>query len=201
MGIPIYQVDSFTETPFHGNPAGVCILTVPRADTWMQAVAAEMNVSETAFIERGEDGFGLRWFTPTVEVDLCGHATLASAHVLWEVGLLDPGEEARFHSKSGLLRARTRLGEIELDFPATPGERVTPPPGLCEALGISPRFVGLSRFDYIVEVGVRGRGSRNGAGFRGCEHSACVASSSPRRLPPRGLDFVSSFFAPGAGSR
>ena len=199
MGIPIYQVDSFTEIPFKGNPAAVCILSVPRDASWMQAVAAEMNLSETAFLERREGGFGLRWFTPTVEVDLCGHATLASAHILWEVGMLDRGDEARFHSRSGLLTARTHAGEIELDFPATPGERVTPPPGLCEALGITPRFVGLSRFDYIVEAAseaeVRSMApdfeSLRTLGVRGIMVTA--ASTTP------GIDFVSRFFAPGAG--
>ena len=199
MGIPIYQVDSFTEVPFRGNPAGVCIPGVPRDDSWMQSVAREMNLSETAFIERREDGFGLRWFTPTVEVELCGHATLASAHILWEAGLLEPGEDARFHSRSGLLTARGRAGEIELDFPETPAERAAPPPGLCEALGVKPRFVGLSRFDYLVEVGsedeVRATApdfvELRTLGVRGVIVTA--VSSSPE------FDFVSRFFAPGAG--
>jgi predicted PhzF superfamily epimerase YddE/YHI9 len=199
MGIPIYQVDSFTEVPFRGNPAGVCILPVPRDAAWMQSVAAEMNLSETAFLQRREDGFDLRWFTPTVEVDLCGHATLASAHILWEIGLLDAREEARFHSRSGLLTARGRPGEIELDFPATPGERVTPPPGLCEAVGVRPRYVGLSRFDYLIEVEteqeVRALApdfeNLRTLGVRGVIVTAI--SSTP------GIDFVSRFFAPGAG--
>lgn len=199
MGIPIYQVDSFTDEPFRGNPAGVCILPVPRDAAWMQSVAAEMNLSETAFLQRRDDGFDLRWFTPTVEVDLCGHATLASAHILWETGLLDAGAEARFHSRSGLLTARGGPGEIELDFPATSSERAESPPGLCEALGVRPRYVGLSRFDYLVEVeseqDVRAVAPDFEAlrtlGVRGVIVTA--AASMP------GIDFVSRFFAPGAG--
>lgn len=199
MGIPIYQVDSFTETPFKGNPAGVCILPFPRDPSWMQAVALEMNLSETAFLEKQDDGYGLRWFTPTVEVDLCGHATLASAHILWEVGLLGAGEEARFHSRSGLLTARRQAGEIELDFPSTPDELTSPPPGLLEALGVFPKYVGKSRFDYIVEVATEDEVRALKPDFAGLKQLGLrgvivtSAASSP------GLDFVSRFFAPGAG--
>ena len=88
MGIALYQVDAFTEKPFRGNPAAVCILLEPGEEAWMQNVAREMNLSETAFLHREGDAFNLRWFTPAVEVELCGHATLASAHILWETGLL-----------------------------------------------------------------------------------------------------------------
>src|SRR5205085_12493229 len=98
MTIPLFQVDAFTDRPFAGNPAAVCLLSEDRPADWMQAVAAEMNLSETAFVRPIEGGFGLRWFTPTVEVDLCGHATLASAHVLWESGQLPAAWAARFHS-------------------------------------------------------------------------------------------------------
>ena len=110
--IPLYQVDAFTDKPFTGNPAAVCLLTEPAEESWMQAVAAEMNLAETAFLQRESDGFRLRWFTPTVEVELCGHATLASAHVLWEAGYLWPEEEARFYTLSGLLTARPLEGWI-----------------------------------------------------------------------------------------
>src|SRR5690242_9563921 len=105
MGQRIVQVDAFTSQPFGGNPAAVCVLDSPRDETWMQQVATEMNLSETAFLQRADDGFALRWFTPAAEVDLCGHATLASAHVLWEDGHLAPEAEARFHTRSGLLTA------------------------------------------------------------------------------------------------
>src|SRR2546426_1665281 len=118
----------------------------------MQRVALEMNLSETAFLVPEDDGYGLRWFTPTLEVALCGHATVASAHVLWEDRHLAPDQQARFHTKSGLLTARRRDGWIELDFPATPAAPAEPPPGLVEALGVQPRSVGRSRFDYLLEV-------------------------------------------------
>src|SRR5947207_10346907 len=118
MNLPIIQVDAFTDRPFAGNPAAVCLLPAAAETQWMQDVAREMNLSETAFLVRRADGFDLRWFTPAVEVDLCGHATLASAHALWEGGLLAAAETARFHTRSGVLTA-VRKGEwIELDFPA-----------------------------------------------------------------------------------
>src|SRR5438034_10817459 len=120
MGVRIVQVDAFTSTPFAGNPAAVCVLPAPRDESWMQDVAAEMNLSETAFLTPTEDGYRLRWFTPAVEVDLCGHATLASAHVLWEAGYLKPEAAARFHTRSGLLTAVRHGGDIEMDFPARP---------------------------------------------------------------------------------
>src|SRR5690606_4094628 len=118
MGQMIYQVDAFTERPFAGNPAAVCILPGPGEAGWMQDVAREMNLSETAFLYRQEDGYHLRWFTPAAEVALCGHATLASAHILWEAGHLAPDEQARFHTLSGLLTASRRGEWIEMDFPA-----------------------------------------------------------------------------------
>jgi len=152
MGLTIFHVDAFTDTVFAGNPAAVCILQEPRGDAWMQRVAQEMNLSETAFLHKREDGYGLRWFTPLVEVDLCGHATLASAHILWETGLLSPGEQARFHTHSGLLTAKRQDEWIELDFPSLPDRQVKAPKGLAKALGVKPRYVGRSRFDYIAEV-------------------------------------------------
>src|SRR6266567_3975843 len=130
MAQTIFQVDAFTDKPFAGNPAGVCILSEPRDESWMQNVAREMNLSETAFLLKEQDGFNLRWFTPAVEVDLCGHATLASAHILWEAGYLKPGQPARFHTRSGLLSAERKDQWIELDFPAQPAEPTSPPNGL-----------------------------------------------------------------------
>ncbi|HLA39015.1 MAG TPA: PhzF family phenazine biosynthesis isomerase, partial [Candidatus Glassbacteria bacterium] len=97
----IYQVDAFTESPFSGNPAGVCILEEEKSDEWMQNVALEMNLSETAFLRRQEDGFLLRWFTPALEVDLCGHATLAASHVLWQEGIIRPDKNIMYFTKSG----------------------------------------------------------------------------------------------------
>ncbi|HYN07761.1 MAG TPA: PhzF family phenazine biosynthesis protein [Vicinamibacterales bacterium] len=199
MSLTVIQVDAFTSQPFEGNPAAVCVLPAPRDAVWMQNVAREMNLSETAFLVRRDSGFDLRWFTPAVEVDLCGHATLASAHALWEGGHLPAGDVANFHTKSGLLTARKLDDWIELNFPATPASPVPAPEGLAAALGVSPRFVGKSRFDYLVEV----------------ENEAIVRNLRPdfsrlRELPVRGvmvtsaattpgLDFVSRFFAPGSG--
>src|SRR5258705_8664673 len=152
MGLPIIQVDAFTARPFGGNPAAVCLLPAPRDEGWMQDVAREMNLSETAFLVRENSAFQLRWFTPTVEVALCGHATLASAHVLWEDGHLPTSQTARFQTKSGLLTAARRDDWIHLDFPATPAQPADLPPGVADALGVQPRWVGQTRFDYLLEV-------------------------------------------------
>ncbi len=199
MGIRIFQVDAFTDKPFSGNPAAVCLLAEPRDEAWMQDVAREMNLSETAFLSEQEDGFDLRWFTPAVEVDLCGHATLASAHILWETGRLPAGVEARFHSRSGLLTASGRAGEIQLDFPATPEGPVDLPPGLSEALGVMPKYTGESQYDYLVEVEseevVRGLrpdiAKLKALSVRGIMVTSVAATGE--------YDFVSRFFAPGAG--
>lgn len=200
MHVRFVQVDAFTAEPFSGNPAAVVVLTAPRPDEWMRQVAAEMNLSETAFLHRRPDGsFDLRWFTPTIEVDLCGHATLASAHALWESGQIPPDHIATFHTKSGVLTAARQGDWIELNFPATPEAAADQPPGLADALGVAPKYVGKSRFDYLVEV----------------EHEDAVRRATPdfgrlRTLPVRGVmitsaattpgtDFVSRFFAPGSG--
>ncbi len=199
MSIRLIQVDAFTERAFGGNPAAVCLLAEPREDEWMQHVAREMNLSETAFLLPREDGFTLRWFTPALEVDLCGHATLASAHALWEEGIAPPEQTLRFHTRSGLLLARKRDGGIELDFPATPETPCGLPPGLAEALGAQPGYVGLSPFDYLVLL-------RDAGTVRSlrpdmvrlkeiCARGviATAASDDPR------FDFISRFFAPAAG--
>jgi PhzF family phenazine biosynthesis protein len=199
MSLPIFQVDAFTAEPFAGNPAAVCLLDRARDPGWMQQVAREMNLAETAFLVARDRGYDLRWFTPVTEVDLCGHATLASAHVLWETARLPLATVAEFHTKSGLLTARRVDDWIELDFPATPDEAAPVPDGLADALGCVPRYVGRSRFDYLVEV----------------ESEEVVRALAPdhrrlRGLPVRGVmvtsvanspgvDFVSRFFAPGSG--
>jgi predicted PhzF superfamily epimerase YddE/YHI9 len=197
--VPIVKVDAFTCEAFGGNPAAVCILPGPRDAAWMQNVAREMNLSETAFLHPRDDGFELRWFTPAVEVDLCGHATLASAHVLWESGRLPAAEAARFHTRSGLLTAARRGDWIEMDFPATPEEPATPPPGLIEGLGIAPRYVGKSRFDYLVELdgepAVRGLRPDFGR-LKGVAARGVIATS---RASDASYDFVSRFFAPASG--
>lgn len=199
MSLRITQVDAFTNQPFAGNPAAVCILPKPADPAWMLNVAREMNLAETAFLVRQNDGYDLRWFTPEVEIDLCGHATLASAHVLWEEGHLTPNTQARFHTKSGLLTADRNGSWIELDFPATPATPASPPPGLIEALGATPRFVGRSRFDYLVEVDdeatVRRLAPNLDALARVDARGVIVTSRADRGK----FDFVSRFFAPQSG--
>lgn len=199
MGLPIFQVDAFTDKPFAGNPAAVCLLPGAQDEGWMQNVASEMNLSETAFLYRQEDGFNLRWFTPAVEVDLCGHATLASAHILWEAGHLKPNESAHFYTHSGLLRAERKGGWIELDFPAEPEEPVPPPDDLAKALGINPEYVGENRFDYLVEVDSEEtvRSIKPDFALLGRISSRGVMITSRATSPE--YDFISRFFAPGVG--
>ena len=199
MALEIFQVDAFTDRPFAGNPAGVCVLAKAVDDAWMQNLANEMNLSETAFLHQHKDGYNLRWFTPKVEVDLCGHATLAGAHILWEVGYLAADKEARFSTRSGLLTAVRKDTWIELNFPSEPEEKTTAPENLLQALGVSANYVGRNRFDYLLEVDseetVRNLkpdftllGSISARGFMVTSRSA-----SPE------YDFVSRFFAPAAG--
>lgn len=198
----IVQVDAFTDRPFAGNPAAVCVLPGPADARWMQDVAREMNLSETAFLHPEADAWRLRWFTPTVEVDLCGHATLASAHVLWEDGHLPAGGEARFHTRSGTLTARRRGDWIEMDFPAEPPVAAELTEDLRCALRVArddATFVGKSRMDYVIEL----------------SSAETVRSLRPdftllRTVRARGVivtarsdrpehDFVSRFFAPAVG--
>jgi predicted PhzF superfamily epimerase YddE/YHI9 len=200
MSIKIFQVDAFTSEPFGGNPAAVCLLDEPRDETWMQKVAREMNLPETAFSTPEGDGFRLRWFAPKAEVDLCGHATLASAHVLWEEGVLAGGDIARFVTRSGPLFAEKRGDLIEMDFPAEPERAVEcSPPMLEAALGARFGYVGENRFALLVEL----------------DSEEILRTLRPKfnlmkKLPVRGViatsasdspdyDFVSRFFAPALG--
>ena len=139
------QIDAFTDRPFAGNPAAVCLLPAPRDAGWMQQVASEMNLAETAFLVRRAEGFDLRWFTPAAEVDLCGHATLASAHVLWETDPNAGGRPAKFETRSGTLTATRRGDGVELDFPADPVASADPDPGLLDALGVTDAEVSYGR--------------------------------------------------------
>lgn len=197
MSLPIYIVDAFTDKMFKGNPAAVCITSEPLDDIFMQNIAAEMNLSETAFLVPQQDGYSLRWFTPDAEVELCGHATLASAHILWEAGILPEGENANFYTKSGLLTARKDDSWIELNFPEEPVRESEYPQELIEALHIEPLYVGRNRFDYFIEV----------------ESEDIVRNLSPNfsllgMIPTRGInvtsksnefDFVSRCFFPAVG--
>jgi len=196
--LSLYQVDAFTARAFGGNPAGVCLLDAPHPDEWMRSVAMEMNLSETAFLLPESDGYRLRWFTPLVEVDLCGHATLASAHILFERGLLSPQATARFFTRSGLLTARLQGEWIELNFPVEAQSPVEAPAGLAEALGVQPHFVGKNRFDYLVEVASEEE-------VRSLRPDIQALSVIPARgviVTARGAGeyhFVSRFFAPQVG--
>lgn len=200
MPLTITQVDAFTSEPFKGNPAAVCLLPRPTDASWMQRVAREMNLSETAFLVRRDDGgFDLRWFTPAVEVDLCGHATLASAHVLWEENHLAPDTPAVFHTRSGRLSAVLRGGWIEMDFPAEPDEPAAIPDGLADALGTEPTYVGRNRFDYLVQVDAEATVRRLAPDFRRLREIDARGVIVTARAETDGFDFVSRYFAPHAG--
>lgn len=197
----IIQVDAFTNRAFGGNPAAVCVANGAIDESLMQQIALEMNLSETAFTHPEGDSYRLRWFTPLCEVDLCGHATLATAHVLWEEGRLHPDQPARFVTKSGTLTCRLLDGWIEMDFPAEPVTETDAPTALPAVLGgVSTRFVGKNRMDLLVEL----------------ESETALRSLKPdfgrmAEIPVRGViatvraeagspfDFVSRFFAPRLG--
>jgi PhzF family phenazine biosynthesis protein len=202
MPVRIVQVDAFTAQPFSGNPAAVCVLPSAPNEEWMRNVALEMNLSETAFLHpedagMAEKGYRLRWLTPAIEVDLCGHATLASAHVLWEEGHIPADAEARFYTRSGLLTCKRQGAWIEMNFPAKMPEPAGAPSQLTEALGADLLYTGRNQFDYLVELA-------DEATLRGLKPNHHLL----RQLPVRGVivtargrdyDFVSRFFAPGSG--
>jgi len=200
MGERVVVVDAFSAEPFRGNPAAVCLLTRERDADWMQAVARELNLPATAFVLPGTGEHGLRWFSPTIELALCGHGTLASAHVLWEDGVLPRDAPARFATAAGPLRAEWGDGWIELDFPAEPEQPAADAPaGLARALGVAPRYVGRNRLDYLVEVeGEEAvRGVQPDFGLLATVPTRGVIVTSRAARP--GVDFVSRFFAPRAG--
>jgi PhzF family phenazine biosynthesis protein len=199
MTVPVTIVDAFTDQPFAGNPAAVCLLDGPRPETWMQAVAREMNLSEAAFLRPRQEGWDLRWFTPKVEVDLCGHATLASAHVLWEEGRLPRDADARFHTRSGLLVASRGEDGIRLDFPADPEEGIQPPQDLAEAMGVHPLHVGRCHCGLLLllESEATVRDLRPDCAWLGAVTGAGVIVTAAAE--GEGYDFVSRFFAPALG--
>ena len=197
--LKIVQVDAFTDRPFAGNPAAVCVVDSYPEGEQMQSLAREINLSETAFLKPVEAEFELRWFTPAVEVDLCGHATLASAHFLWTEGLVAGDREIRFHTRSGLLRADWRPPWVELDFPSQPAAETEPVADLLQALAADPVFVGRNRSDWLVELASEEE-------VRNLQPDLTMLAD----LCPRGLivtsrggagsyDFVSRFFAPAVG--
>lgn len=198
----IVQIDAFTDRPFRGNPAAVCLLSEPAAESWMQAVASEMNLSETAYLHPEEDGYRLRWFTPAAEVELCGHATLASAHFLWEEGHLERSSPAIFHTRSGRLTARLEADWIEVDFPADfeVAQAAAPEPAAHEAaLGtpvLSTRTTGLYTLIEVESEAVLASITPN---FRQVRELHPVGISVTARADEPGVDFVSRFFAPAVG--
>lgn len=197
MTQPLYIVDAFTDAPFAGNPAAVCLLDAAAPAAWMQAVAREMNLSETAFLVSRAEGFDLRWFTPEAEVALCGHATLASAHVLWERGA--ESDRLDFHTQSGVLKAERSPAGIELDFPALPPEAAPAPAGLLDALGVTARSVHRSRFDYLVELDDEAAVRAVAPDFSALRAVDARGVIVTARAAQADIDFVSRFFAPRVG--
>jgi PhzF family phenazine biosynthesis protein len=200
MTLPICLIDAFAEAPFTGNPAAVVLLDAPRDDRWMQQVAMEMNQAETAFLLRQDGGFSLRWFTPAAEVDLCGHATLASAHYLWEHEILAKGEAAHFATRSGPLRARREsTGAITIDLPQIRSTPVTPPTDLAAALGATPKAVLGGDFDLLCVLdsaaAVRGLTPDLAAIARWDVRGVLVTAKGDRA----GIDIVSRCFFPKLG--
>lgn len=195
---PCFQVDAFTSRAFRGNPAAVCLLDKGRSAKWMQDVAREMNLSETAFVAPLKTGFRLRWFTPACEVDLCGHATLATAHVLWSEGIAPEKADLRFQTRSGVLTAGLVKGRIELDFPARPALRGKPAAAIAKALGVKPRAMVKVADDIVVELAseaaVRKVAPDMAALARVKVRGVVVTARADARY-----DFVSRFFGPAVG--
>jgi PhzF family phenazine biosynthesis protein len=197
--LTVVVVDAFAAEPFTGNPAGVCVLPAPVPEAWMQAVATEVNLSETAFLVPGADGWALRWFTPALEIDLCGHATLASAHVLWTEGLLPPDETARFSTRSGLLTCTLGDGgEIAMDFPSDPVHAVDEP-AVAAAVGHrgAPTFRGGAM--HLVELpspdAVRALDPDLRAVAAACPAAVIVTAAGGQP----GVDCTSRVFGPSVG--
>ena len=199
MNTPIYQVDSFSGNPFHGNPAGVCILAGQQPDEWMQNVALEMNLSETAFLLKEGSAYRLRWFTPRIEVDLCGHATLASAHILWESRREARESQLLFNSRSGLLKANYNNGWIELNFPKATIRQAEPPAGMLDALGVDALFVGHDGTDYLVEIKSDPQLRTLQPDMARLEKVTSRGVIVTARSADKEYDFISRFFAPQVG--
>jgi predicted PhzF superfamily epimerase YddE/YHI9 len=198
--IPLYVVDAFTDKPFAGNPAAVCFLGSWPSDEWLHLVGREMNLSETAYpIRRSGNEFDLRWFTPKVEVALCGHATLASAHALWESGRASRAEIG-FHTRSGRLSATPlATGEIELDFPVKEAKPCKPPPELLAALGAKAVAIARNEFDYLVEVATEAEVRALKPDFGKLAAAECRGVIVTAKSDDEHYDFVSRYFAPAAG--
>jgi PhzF family phenazine biosynthesis protein len=197
--VPLFHVDSFTDELYKGNPAGVCLLTEKRPDEWMQAVAAEMNLSETAFVLKAENDYDLRWFTPKVEMDLCGHATLASAHILWETDTVPEQKEIRFQTRSGLLTVSKQKDWIEMNFPARSIKMAAENEGLIDAVGAIPEEIYQSGDNLLLvyenEQTIQTL-KPNFAALKEYDFHGIIVTSPA--LSPQ-FDFISRFFAPRLG--
>lgn len=202
MKLPIFTVDAFTNEPFKGNPAAVCILTEDIPTSIMQSIAFELNLAETAFVlkEKDTDTFSLRWMTPVSEVDLCGHATLATSHILWQQGICKTTETIHYNTRSGLLKADYHKGEIGLDFPAIPQKKIEYPPELIDAIGgVQPKYVGMTKWNYLIELDSE-------SDIRNLKPNFDIMLTLPgwgtiitAKADMKGYDFVSRFFAPEKG--
>jgi len=199
MKIPIFQVDAFSEKPFSGNPAAVCLLGEEKDDNWLLSMAAEMNLSETAYLWKLKNGYQLRWFTPTTEVDLCGHATLASAHILWETGRLGIDNLAEFSTLSGVLRAERKGDWMELNFPAEPEQFANIPPELSQALKILPEYYGKNRMDGLVLLKSEEEVLNLQPDFETLSKIEVRGIIATAPSSSKDFDFVSRFFAPRFG--
>lgn len=200
MGERIHWVDTFAERPFEGNPAAVCVGDRPAGEAWMAALAAELGLSETAFVTPEDGAFRLRWFTPVREVDLCGHATLASAHVLWETGAVPTDAAIEFATRSGRLAAARDGAWIALDFPADPPREAAAPDGMAEALGAAPRWTGRTRQeDWLVELADEAAVCGLEPDLRALARVEARGVIVTARSKADGRDFVSRFFAPRYG--
>ncbi|HEY0553882.1 MAG TPA: PhzF family phenazine biosynthesis protein [Thermoanaerobaculia bacterium] len=200
----LYQIDAFTDRAFRGNPAAVCLLPEPRDADWMQDVAREMGLPATAFLAPAADGYDLRWFTPAVELELCGHGTLAASHALWEAGLLAPEATARFHTRGGVLTAVRRVDAmerpwIELDFPARPVAEVEPPAGLAEAFAAAPLFIGRHGDNYLLELASEGEVRAAAPDLPRLSALKLHGVIVTARAEAGPFDIVSRYFVPGAG--
>jgi PhzF family phenazine biosynthesis protein len=199
MSVPVFQVDAFTDQPFSGNPAAVVVLDSQAETDWMQSVAREMNLSETAFVHPQQGGFHLQWFTPTVEVDLCGHATLSTAHILWQSEKVRADETIRFFTRSGWLSAAHRDNLIEMDFPTAPFKPIDISEEIIVAVGARPDLTFISGekwlFEYSDERTVRNLKPDFGALKK--RTGRALAVTAPSTTP--GIDFVSRYFAPWIG--
>ena len=199
MPVPLLQVDAFADRAFAGNPAAVCLLDGPAGAAWMQSVASEMNLSETAFLHPQGTGYALRWFTPVIEVELCGHATLASAHALWETGRAAAGAAIAFATHSGTLTAARDGDWIRMDFPATAPEAADAPPALADALGVDVRWSGRTRFDWFAELASPADVAAvrpDMAGLAALDGRGVIVSAAGGG---DGADVTSRYFAPALG--